>query len=44
MKILIRLALGVALLATTATAHADWVSGHYRANGAYVNGYNRSGE
>lgn len=43
MKILNKLALIAAVLTTAATAQAEWVSGHFRSNGAYVAPYYRSG-
>ena len=42
MKTLIRIALAAVMLITTLTAHAGWVSGHYRSNGTYVAPYYHS--
>lgn len=30
------------LLIASSAAHADYVQGHYRSNGTYVNGYHRT--
>jgi hypothetical protein len=38
MKALIRFALAAAMLITTLTAQAGWVSGHYRSSGTYYQG------
>ena len=42
MKILTKLALAAALLTSTVAAQADWVQGHFRANGTYVAPYYRT--
>ncbi len=42
MKILTKLALAVALLATVASSHAEWVNGYFRASSTYGSGYHRS--
>ena len=42
MKTLIKFALAAAMLISTLTAQAGWVSGHYRSNGTYVAPYYRS--
>ena len=42
MKTLTKLALAAVLLATVASARAEWVSGHYRSSGSYVGGYYRT--
>jgi hypothetical protein len=43
MKTLTKFALAAAMLITTLTAQAGWVSGHYRSSGTYVAPYYRSG-
>ena len=42
MKTLTKLALATVILCSAFAAQAEWVSGHYRANGTYVNGYSRA--
>jgi len=42
MKSLSKLLLVAALFTTAASAHAEWVSGHFRSNGTYVQPYRRS--
>ncbi len=42
MKTFTKIALAVALLATAASSHAEWVNGYFRASGTYVSGYHRS--
>jgi hypothetical protein len=42
MKALKNLALAAVILMTAAAAQAEWVSGHFRSNGTYVQPYYRS--
>ena len=42
MKTLTKLALAAVMLTTTCAARADWVNGHFRANGTYVMPYYRT--
>lgn len=42
MKTLIKLALAATMLATAVSAQAEWVSGHFRSSGTYVNSYYRT--
>ena len=42
MKILTKLALAAVLFTTAVSAQAEWVSGHFRSNGTYVDGYYRT--
>ncbi len=42
MKALTKLALAALLLTSTVAAQADWVQGHFRANGTYVAPYYRT--
>ena len=42
MKTLTKIALAIALFATAAASHAQWVNGYSRANGTYVSGHYRS--
>ena len=42
MKTLTKLALTLVLLATTAAARAEWVSGHFRSSGTHVAPYYRT--
>ncbi len=42
MKTLTKITLALTLLATAASARADWVNGYTRANGTYVGGYSRT--
>jgi hypothetical protein len=42
MKTLTNLALAAAILTSTVAAQADWVQGHFRANGTYVAPYYRT--
>ena len=42
MKTLTKFVLAAAMLITTLTAQAGWVSGYYRSNGTYVAPYYRS--
>lgn len=42
MKTLTKLALAALILTTAAAAQAEWVNGHFRSNGTYVNGYYRT--
>ena len=42
MKTVLKLALAAVILTASAAARAEWVSGHFRSNGAYVNRYYRT--
>jgi hypothetical protein len=42
MKNLIKLALAAVILSAAASAKAEWVSGHFRSNGTYVNSFYRT--
>ncbi len=42
MKTLTKLALAALILTAAVAAQAEWVSGHFRSNGTYVNSYYRT--
>ena len=42
MKTLTKIALALVLLATAANSHAEWVGGHFRSSGSYVNPHYRT--